>query len=262
MTMQFLPYLERIAVADQAARRDGLLAILRELDCPFTLYREQRGEHWPENVVARFRPHAARRLVIGAHYDSVPSSTGANDNAAAVCVLLNLLNLYLLVPPTLSLDIVFFDLEEVGSIGSQAYLERVGPDTVRAMINLEVCGVGDTILVGPRARATTEPLGHAVQAVVQQAEYRSQIVDYLPPGDDWTFEDAGIPNIAVSVAPAQDVPVLLDAVAAMRQRQQPRRTPAIMETMHNRSRDTLAVIEESAMQQVFQWIAAVVQQLS
>lgn len=260
--MQFLPHLERIAVADQVARRDALLAILRELDCPFTLRREQRGNHWPENVIVRFQPHAAQRFVIGAHYDSVPGSTGANDNAAAVCVLLNLLNLYGLVPPTLPLDIVFFDLEEVGSIGSQAYLEQVGAASVRAMINLEVCGVGDTILVGPRAHATTAPLGQAVQSVVQQPEHRSQIVDQLPPGDDWTFEDAGIPNVAVSIAPAQDVPVLLDAVAAMRQRRQPRRMPAMMETIHNRSRDTLAVIEESAMQQVFQWIVAVIQQLS
>jgi aminopeptidase YwaD len=257
--MAFLAYLERLAVADQFARRDALLAILRELDSPFTLYREHCGGYRPENVVVRLHPHASQRLVIGAHYDSVPTSTGANDNAAAVCVVLGLLQVYLLTPPALPLDLVFFDLEEVGRRGSQAYLEQIGSSSIRAMINLDVCGVGDTILVGPRTHATTGPIGHAVQAVVSQAEYRSQIVDHLPPGDDWSFEQAGIPNVAVSIAPAEDVPVFLEAVDAMRLRQRPLRAPAIMETMHNRSRDTLAVVEEGAMQQVFRWTAAVVQ---
>jgi hypothetical protein len=99
--MEFLPYLERLAVADQSARRDALITILRELDCPFALYREQCGGHRPENVVVRFHPQVLQRLVIGAHYDSVPASTGANDNAAAVCVLLGLVPLKwrCLVPP-------------------------------------------------------------------------------------------------------------------------------------------------------------------
>jgi hypothetical protein len=260
--MAFMPYLERLAVADQAARRDALLAILRELDCPFALYREQRGAHRPENVVVRFQPLAARRVVLGAHYDSVAGSTGANDNAAAVCVLLGLLELYLAAPPAVPLDVVFFDLEELGGLGSQAYLERVGASGVRAMINLDICGVGDTILVGPRAHATAAPLGQAVQAIVGLPEYRSQIVDHLPPGDDWTFEHAGIPNLSVSIVPADDVPVLLTAVAAMRQFGRPAQVPPLMETMHNGPRDTPAVVQDSAMQQVFRWTAAVVQGLS
>ncbi len=49
--MDLLPYLGRIAVADQQDRRNALLAILRELDCPFVLYREQVAEHRPENKI-------------------------------------------------------------------------------------------------------------------------------------------------------------------------------------------------------------------
>src|SRR4051794_37438556 len=104
--MDLLPYVQRIASADQAVRRNELLTILRELDCPFVMYREFLDEHRPENVVVRFQPEAPRRLVVGAHYDSVPSSTGANDNGAGVAVLLGLLQTYRTQSPAVPVDLV------------------------------------------------------------------------------------------------------------------------------------------------------------
>jgi len=69
--MELLSYIKRIAVIDQAAWREALLALLRELDSPFVHYREQPAEHRPENIVVRLGGETPR-LVIGAHYDSVP----------------------------------------------------------------------------------------------------------------------------------------------------------------------------------------------
>jgi hypothetical protein len=260
--MQLLPYLTRIAVADQLARRDALLSILRELDAPFTLSRAVWNDYRPENIVVRFHPQATERFVLGAHYDSVPHSTGANDNGAGVCVLLGLLHMYLPQPPAIPLDIVFFDLEEVGAVGSQAYLNQVHADYIRGMVNLDVCGTGDTILVGPRIHASDGPLSQPVHIVTQNDAFHSRVVDYLPPGDDSTFEHAGIPNLSVCIVPHADVPVLIEAVGAMRQRQRPPRLPRIVETFHNGSRDSLAVIEEAAMQRVLAWVAAVVEHLT
>ena len=125
--MDLLSYVRRIAVADQPARREALLALLRELDSPFVHYRDQRAEHRPENIVVRLGSDGPR-LVIGAHYDSVPASTSANDNVAGVAVLLGLLGTYLRERPPVPVDIAFFDLEEEELAGSRAYLERVGPD--------------------------------------------------------------------------------------------------------------------------------------
>ena len=85
--MELLTYVRRIAVADQPSRREALLAQQRELDSPFVHYRDLPAEHRPENIVVRLGGETPR-LVIGAHYDSVPGSTGANDNAAGVAVLL------------------------------------------------------------------------------------------------------------------------------------------------------------------------------
>lgn len=258
--MNLLPYLRRIAVADQQTRRNELLNILCELDCPFITYRERYGEQRPENIVVRFQPRAPQRLVIGAHYDSVPGSTGANDNGAGVCILLGLLQTYLRQPPPIPLDVVFFDLEEVGAIGSKAYLRRVSSADIWAMINLDICGAGDTILVAPRVHVSAGPLGQAVQAVAGSGRYRNQIVEQLPLGDDVTFEAAGIPNISVSSVPHDDVATLIEAVAAMRRRERPARRPRIVETFHNGPRDSIMVVEETAMQTVLQWVLEVVEQ--
>jgi len=256
--MDLLPYVQRIASADQTVRRNELLAILRELDYPFVMYREILDEYRPENVIVRFQPEAPRRLVVGAHYDSVPGSTGANDNAAAVAVLLGLLQTYRSQPPAVPVDLVFFDLEELGMRGSRAYLARVSPQSVLAMINLDIVGAGTTIVVGPQRNLETWPLQDPIQRATADTSARFKIVEQLPPGDDWAFEEVGIPNVSVSILPDDDIPVLIDAVAAMRRHEQSAHMPAIMETMHNGPRDSIATIDETAMQSVLAWVAAAV----
>ncbi len=258
--MDLLSYVRRIAVADQPARREALLALLRELDSPFVHYRDQRAEHRPENIMVRLGGDGPR-LVIGAHYDSVPGSTGANDDAAGVAVLLGLLGMYLRERPPVPVDIAFFDLEEVGLAGSRVYLERVGPDNILAMINLDVCGTGDTVLLGPRRHVEAGPLRSPIRTVVNGGAFRGEIIERMPPGDDRAFEQAGVAAISVAMLPHDDVQVLRDALAALRQGQRPAQMPAIAETFHNGSRDSIDVIEERSMQTMLEWVLRVVRQL-
>ena len=259
--MAILSYVERLALIEQQARRATLLAILREQKYPFVRYHEQIEDHYPENIIVRLG-HATPRLVLGAHYDSVPGSTGANDNAASVAILLSLLRGYRQHSPSLPCDIVFFDLEERGNWGSRAYVRRFAAEQTLAMINLDVCGVGNTILLGPRKNSEDWPLQRAIQVVVQQQAIPIRIVDQLPPGDEASFEAVGIPNLSLTVLPHEDIPLLLEAVPAMRQVRQAARMPAIAETIHNGPRDSIAVIEEAAMQAVLECVRAIVQALS
>jgi hypothetical protein len=258
--MAILPYVERLALADQQARRAAVLAILRELEYPCIVQRDQIEDHEPENIVVRLG-HSMPRLVLGAHYDSVPGSTGANDNAAGVAILLSLLRDYRLNPPRLPCDIVFFDREEIGGWGSRAYVRRFAADQILAMINLDVCGVGDTILIGPRKNASGWPLQDAIQSVRQLA-VPTRLLEQLPPGDEQSFEAVGIPNLSVSVLPHDDLPLLLEALPAMRQLRRGARMPATAETMHNGPRDSIAAIEEAAMQAVLAWIHVMIQALA
>jgi hypothetical protein len=259
--MAILSDVKRLALTDQQARRAALLALLHELEYPFLLYRDQIEGYYPENIIVRLG-HATPRLVLGAHYDSVPGSAGANDNAASVAILLSLLRDYRHRPLRLPCDIVFFDLEESGSWGSRAYVRRFAAEQILAMINLDVCGVGNTLLLGPRKNCDDWPLQPAIRVIVEQQALPIRIVEHLPPGDEQSFEAVGIPNLSVTILPDDDVALLLEAVPAMRQLRQAAHMPAIAETIHNGPRDSIAVIEEAAMQAVLECISAIVQALS
>lgn len=254
--------LHRLATADPSARRTALLALLREMDCPFTLSREHLADHRPENIVIRFHEDASQRVVLGAHYDSVPGSTGANDNGAGVCVLLAWLRGALHHPPPFPLDVVFFDLEERGQIGSRAYVARAVHEDLLAMINLDICGVGDTLVVAPSLEVQDSLVSQPLRKANRLARCAYRMVDALPAGDNLPFEEVGVPTLSVGMLPAEDVGPLLAAIGAGQRGQTPAPMPTIVETFHNGGRDAIATIEAPAMEAVLQWLESLLMQFS
>lgn len=65
-----------------------------------------------------------RTFVVGAHFDTVPNSPGANDNATGIAFVLSLAR-YLSSIECRSHDVIFvgFDEEEIGLIGSDAFAQ-------------------------------------------------------------------------------------------------------------------------------------------
>ena len=49
--------------------------------------------------------------------------------------------------------IVFFDMEELGLLGSAEFVQAHRDRPMRAMVNLDVNAFGDTLIFGPRAGA-------------------------------------------------------------------------------------------------------------
>ena len=98
------------------------------------------------NVEALRRDGGAPRLVVGAHYDTVASSPGADDNASGVAVLLETARALGPNPPP-GLRLVAFSLEEppffrtrnMGSFRYAASLRKSGA-RIEGMISLEMVG--------------------------------------------------------------------------------------------------------------------------
>lgn len=89
----------------------------------------------------------ARELVVGAHYDSAPGTPGADDNASAVAILLEMARALSRSKPKRNLRLVFFDCEEpphfhTGEMGSMQHARRLREGGVRllGMICLESLG--------------------------------------------------------------------------------------------------------------------------
>jgi Zn-dependent M28 family amino/carboxypeptidase len=96
----------------------------------------KRGEVSPDRVV-----------ILGAHYDTVPGSPGADDNASAIAVLLEVARNIEKIPLGSTLKLIAFGLEEYGYVGSFYYAERARREgeKVIGMISLEMIG-----FTGPR----------------------------------------------------------------------------------------------------------------
>ena len=89
----------------------------------------------------------AEIILIGAHYDSVQGSPGANDNGSGVAALLELSRLFASVEPACTVRCVAFTNEEppfflFGQMGSMHYARaaRRRGDDIRLMISLETIG--------------------------------------------------------------------------------------------------------------------------
>ncbi|MEM9448123.1 MAG: M28 family peptidase [Cyanobacteria bacterium P01_E01_bin.6] len=87
------------------------------------------------------RSSDAGTIVLGAHYDSVIGSPGADDNASAVAVVLELARSLSDVPTHHPLAIALFDLEELGFLGSTAFVQDMGRSlTIEGAVILEMVG--------------------------------------------------------------------------------------------------------------------------
>lgn len=101
-----------------------------------------------------FDPAEDRHLVLGAHYDTVAGSPGANDNASGVAVMLEIARILSARPSNVPVVFVAFGAEEGGPrdpriAGSLHYVEEMSPRERRnilAMINLDMVGHGDALL--------------------------------------------------------------------------------------------------------------------
>lgn len=128
-------------------------SIFRGMGLPVTLDTYEYQDFTVANVIATldFGDHPSRFLVVGAHYDSVVGTVGADDNASAVAVLLETARCLAAqrgeVPLDLRVTFVAFALEEppvfaTRYMGSRVYAKRAKKtgERIDAMICLEMVG--------------------------------------------------------------------------------------------------------------------------
>ena len=82
------------------------------------------------NIVAsKARPAKGPRILVGAHYDSVPNSPGADDNGSAVAAMLGCAATLAELEPPLPLLFAAFNREEDGFLGSSEFVAHYHPAT-------------------------------------------------------------------------------------------------------------------------------------
>lgn len=125
------------------AVREGTVTARVEVDASNT---QSTGQ----NVIAT-RPGGPQTLIVGGHIDSVAAGPGANDNASGTAVVLELARVMASRPTPYTLQFIGFDAEEIGLVGSAHFVSQLSEQqrqSIVAMINLDMVGVGESSRVG------------------------------------------------------------------------------------------------------------------
>jgi hypothetical protein len=145
VTLETLEYALSTLEVDYARHATGDVTLPR-IEVLGTVHREETPAHIDDpNLLVRFGPREGKALLVMAHYDSVPRSPGACDNAAAVAILFQLAMAMSTEPPSRPVILAFTAGEEVGLVGAEILADDLADD-VDFAISLDLIG-GDGPLV-------------------------------------------------------------------------------------------------------------------
>jgi len=206
-----------------------------------------------------------RVFVLCAHHDAVPGSPGANDNAAAVGILLTLTE-RVAIPAGLRVRLLFTAAEELDYLGARAYVRDVGVAGIVGVLSLELCGIGDSLVVWDATEDTgvTRTIRRALESSGLKHDEGYHVVGRIPRfgSDHRAFTPTGVPAYGLTVVPSANADALRQFIfhpmwGALRFLV---RRPAPFDTYHT-PRDALATLEPRALDLVGTALAAVIAEL-
>ncbi|MDD6716266.1 MAG: M28 family peptidase [Firmicutes bacterium] len=266
--------LRTLCVSDPDKRREAVEEILRKEQIPFTIQEDAPSEKFPRGI-RNYLFHTGGKInaapdcagtrtkyLFTAHYDAYPGSTGANDNAAAACILIDLYQE--LLERHIPAWFAFFDGEENGHLGSKLYCDCMEPEDPKAAVNLDLCGFGDTIVLN----AAGAELSKAFYPFCCRESLRSsgaQKVKFLPESDDVILRKGHLPTLSVSVVPRWDLQYLksLSAMGEGLLGRSPEfkmiiSSMEVCSTMHGGYRDNEEAVNPDNMRKVLDFLIRVV----
>ncbi len=260
--------LARLLIGRSNQEREAAVAwYLERRGVPFSRHRfssfEGSGENFSVEIGA-----GNRVLIVIAHHDAVPGSPGANDNAAAVGILLSLLDrIPRWTPPGLRVRLLFTAAEELSYLGARAYVRDVPLDGVLGVLSLELCGIGDSIAIwdAPAETPFLERLTGALEGLGLHRDQTYHVVGRIPVfgSDHRAFATTGIPAYGLTAVPGRETEALRRFVLSPVRSALVHliRRPPPFDTYHT-GRDGLSTLDPSATSAVAAALEAIVKGLA
>jgi Zn-dependent M28 family amino/carboxypeptidase len=233
-----------IAAADSnSQRREALVKLLAERGVTVETQTFGEGARAGVNLVVTVPGRESRTILIGAHYDRVEVGRGAVDNAAACAALIEVIGAFKASPPgRYTLKFVFFDQEELGLLGSRAYLSEKSERPVYA-INMDIFAYGDSLF------ATASSMdGILARSLKTAGEARGLPVTLVtvksyPGSDHLSMIAAGIETMSVALVDKADIEGIL---AGPIESLVPGKGPRVLRIIHTPD-DTVAQVNAEQM---------------
>ena len=134
-------------------------------------------------------------VIVGAHYDTVSGTVGANDNASGVAVMLTLARELKDMELPFTVSFMAFGSEEIGLRGSVEFVRSLGPrltGTVAAMLNFDSVGSGSMLITGGDASMVNLALEAATEMGIPLSQ---EPVPLGATSDHAVFQAVSIPAI-------------------------------------------------------------------
>ena len=257
------------AATTNEGRFDALTGLLKARGLPFTVEpftiekpvgREPRTEG--RNIVVTIGD-GADTILIGAHYDAarIPDgslSRGAVDNAASSVMLVRVAEALKAESLPIRVRFVWFDMEELGLVGSARYVAEHASDRLTAMFNFDINASGDTIAFGPSDNKENAGLRRTFVQTCAMEDVSCVGFPRMPPGDDRSFVKAGVPTISVGIVRALEAHqlwLLMNGIGNSGLTEG--FVPGIVKTLHTAD-DTLDKLNEDTMARMQRFALALV----
>ncbi len=178
---------------------DALRLVQEETDRVWLTLEQEETEPESRNVSAVIEGTDLKEesIVLTAHYDSVPVGTGSWDNATGAVALLAIFRYFAAHPARRTLRFLWCGSEELGLLGSKAYVEQKKEllDKIGFCFNFDMCG---TALGANRIMVTGEKELHTfVEQYCKIACYSGDIKAGVHSSDSAPFCDNGIPAVGL-----------------------------------------------------------------
>lgn len=162
--------------------------------------RQTEIENASQNVIARIKGSGSsdELIVLTAHYDSVPVGTGSWDNASGSASLMYIYRYFLEHPPLRDMCFIWCGAEEIGLLGSKAYIYHHEDEIekIKFCFNFDMCG---TILGANQIFVTGNgELETFVKQFTKHKGYSAEIKTTVHSSDSAPFADREIPSVGLS----------------------------------------------------------------
>ena len=159
---------------------------------------EEEFKNNSHNVVATIEGSTFKNEIVAftAHYDSVEFSKGAYDNATGSTAILQLLSYFLQNKPLRTLKFIWCGSEEMGLLGSKAYVEKHKEelDKYKLCINIDMLGV--TIGSDIACCSSNMSLVNYIRYLGCEVGFAIAAEQDVYSSDSTPFADSGVPAVS------------------------------------------------------------------
>ena len=191
--MDMMSLIRQLEGQTDLRRREILLEQVAQHSWSFQLQQYSYAGQDGCNIIVDLNNDPPPTILLVAHYDAYTRSPGANDDASAIAVLIDAAEKLQLESLEHHLRMVFFDDEEPTQhwrepLGSQIYVEEYGVQDLYAVLDFELCGIGDSVAIWPVEGIREQPLLRQISTLIQTLKIpmdygekdASFYADYLP----------------------------------------------------------------------------------